>query len=130
MDITGPPPTTPRVAPGWRAAALVLGVLLVSTWATLGYAILDASSSLNDCRVEQSHLRHDIKFLVRAGKGKLPSAACLEARSHLYPGLPSALGPGNRLTLESITLQFNEQSLLEECSSASSQEAANNPCGP
>jgi hypothetical protein len=122
---------THKVSRSWKWAALVMGTLLILSWATLGFALLDGATSLEYCRVEQAHLRHDIRFLVQAAKAKVPSTAFLETRARLYPGLPKleALEPNRTLGLETIALQFDKTGLLDDCSSVSS-EAAINPCAP
>ena len=103
----------PRVSRAWRWAALGLASLLVLSWTFLGYAVLDGAVSLDHCRLEQGHLKHDIRVLVQAARGKLPSSAFLAARRKLDPELPQRLEQDNTLPLASVALQFGADALLE-----------------
>ena len=96
----------------WRTATLALLALLVSSWAYLGYSVLDAGVSLSYCRAEEEHMHHDIQFLVSAATGRLLAGDFLAVRAHTEPELPARLDDANTLLLRTVTLQFGEGSLL------------------
>ena len=102
------PPGSPR----WRWAALSLAVLLLLSWGVLGYAVVDTAMSLDYCRVEQRHLKHDIEVLVRAASGRLSSTTFIDARAQLDPELPHRLDEANTLPLASVALHFGPDAIL------------------
>ncbi len=101
------------VSHGWRRTALGLAGLVVLSWAFLGYTVLDGIVSLDYCRAEGDHLKHDIAVLAEAAKGRLSSGAFLAARAQLDPDLPQRLEQDNTLPLKSIALQFGADALLK-----------------
>ena len=101
------------ISPRWRTATLVLVVLLVISWAYLGYWSLDTGVTLTYSRAEQEHMHHDILFLVAAGTGRLSKKEFLEVRARQEPELPVRLDEGNTLLLRTVTLQFGEDAILK-----------------
>src|SRR5262245_30286750 len=96
----------------WRSAAVVLALALLGSWAGLGYLILDGAISLDYCRSEQVHLKHDIRVLVEAAKVRLDASTLIEARGQIDPELSRQLDKDHRLGLSSVTLQFSEGGAL------------------
>ena len=112
------------VAPAWRWASIGLAALLLVSWAFLSYVVLDGAISLDYCRMEQRHLRHDIRVLVGAAAGRLPSSAFLEAEVREDPELVGkGLEEDNTLLLRSATLRFDEDGILEGLLGHSLEEA-------
>jgi hypothetical protein len=103
----------PGASSRWRRATLALAGLLVVSWVWLGYALVDSAVSLDHCRAEQAHLKHDIQVFVEAVKGNLGSGAFLSARVHADPELPQRLAEGNTSLLERVVLKFGPDLLLQ-----------------
>jgi hypothetical protein len=102
-----------RVSAAWRWTALGLGGVLVVSWGFLGYRILDTAISLDYCRVEQSHLRHDMRLIINAAAGKLSSSAFLAAQAEIDPELPHRLDEDRVLPLRTGILRFREDGILQ-----------------
>jgi hypothetical protein len=97
----------------WRWAAVILAVGLAASWVVLGYLILDGAISLDYCRVEQGHLRHDVRVLVESGKGRLDADTLVKAIRRIDPDYPGGLDEQNTLLLQSVTLQFDDAHMLQ-----------------
>ena len=102
----------PQVSRGWRWATFGLAGVLLLSCAVLAYAVVDGAVSLGYCRAEQGHLKHDIRVLVDAARGRLSSDAFVAARAELDPALPQRLAEDNTLLLESVLLRFGPDALL------------------
>ena len=97
----------------WRRSAAALAVALLGTWVGLGYLVFDGAMSLDYCRAEQAHLKHDLLVVAEAAKGRADVAAFVDAAAKIDRGLNREVDAAGQLRLESTALQFTKSGVLE-----------------
>jgi len=100
------------VSKHWRTVALALLAVLILSWAFFVHQLLDAGVSLMYCRDERENIHRDVEFLMAVGSRRLSAGWFLDIRNKLEPELPLRLDAGNTLLLKSLTLQYDEDSVL------------------